>query len=113
MAQVMKFWNYPEVGTGRVTATLPSGGTGEGFINLAQKPFDWNNMIDSYSGYDYTNEQGNAVATLMQAAGYAAKMNYAPGGSGALSINAAISLSKKFQIQPEHSIPATPLFQCI
>ncbi|MBJ2198553.1 C10 family peptidase [Barnesiella sp. CU968] len=100
MAQVMKFWNYPEVGTGRVTATLPSGGTGEGFINLAQKPFDWNNMIDSYSGYDYTNEQGNAVATLMQAAGYAAKMNYAPGGSGALSINAAISLSKNFKYNP-------------
>ena len=100
MAQVMKFWNYPEVGTGRVTATLPSGGTGEGFINLAQKPFDWNNMIDSYSGYDYTNEQGNAVATLMQAAGYATKMNYAPGGSGALSINAAISLSKNFKYNP-------------
>ncbi len=100
MAQVMKFWNYPEVGTGRVTATLPSGGTGEGFINLAQKPFDWNNMIDSYSGYDYTNEQGNAVATLMQAAGYAAKMDYAPGGSGALSINAAISLSKNFKYNP-------------
>lgn len=100
MAQVMKFWNYPEVGTGRVTATLPSGGTGEGFINLAQKPFDWNNMIDSYSGYDYTNEQGIAVATLMQAAGYAAKMNYAPGGSGALSINAAISLSKNFKYNP-------------
>lgn len=100
MAQVMKFWNYPEVGTGRVTATLPSGGTGEGFINLAQKPFDWNNMIDSYSGYDYTNEQGNAVSTLMQAAGYAAKMNYAPGGSGALSINAAISLSKNFKYNP-------------
>ncbi len=100
MAQVMKFWNYPEVGTGRVTATLPSGGTGEGFINLAQKPFDWNNMIDSYSGYDYTNQQGNAVATLMQAAGYAAKMNYAPGGSGALSINAAISLSKNFKYNP-------------
>ena len=100
MAQVMKFWNYPEVGTGRVTATLPSGGTGEGFINLAQKTFDWNNMIDSYSGYDYTNKQGNAVATLMQAAGYAAKMNYAPGGSGALSINAAISLSKNFKYNP-------------
>ena len=100
MAQVMKFWNYPDVGTGRVTATLPSGGTGEAFINLAQKPFDWNNMIDSYSGYDYTNEQGNAVATLMQAAGYAAKMNYAPGGSGALSINAAISLSKNFKYNP-------------
>lgn len=100
MAQVMKFWNYPEVGTGRVTATLPSGGTGEGVINLAQKPFDWNNMIDSYSGYNYTNEQENAVATLMQAAGYAAKMNYAPGGSGALSINAAISLSKNFKYNP-------------
>ncbi len=100
MAQVMKYWNYPDVGTGRVTATMPSGATGSGFINLSQKPFDWNNMLDSYSGYDYTNEQANAVATLMQAAGYAARMNYSLGGSGAISINAATSLSKNFKYNP-------------
>lgn len=100
MAQVMKYYNYPEVGSGRVTATIPTGGTGVGFINLSQKPFDWDNMLDVYSGYDYTNEQAEAVATLMQAVGYACKMNYSVNGSGALSMNAAMSLSKNFKYNP-------------
>ncbi len=100
MAQVMKYHNYPPVGMGRVTATIPTGGSGDGYINLAQKPFDWDNMLDAYSGYDYTNQQATAVATLMQAAGYASKMNYTLTGSGALSLNAAMSLSKNFKYNP-------------
>lgn len=100
MSQVMKYYNYPPVGNGRVTATIPTGGSGVGFISLAQKPFDWDNMLDVYSGYDYTNQQAEAVATLMQAAGYASKMNYSVNGSGALSLNAAIALSKNFKYNP-------------
>lgn len=100
MAQVMKYHNYPAAGMGRVTATLPAGGNGDGWINLAQKPLDWDNMLDVYSGYDYTNVQANAVATLMQAAGYASRMSYGVNGSGALSVNAAISLSKNFKYNP-------------
>lgn len=100
MAQVMKYYNYPAVGMGRVTATIPTGGSGAGYINLAQKPFVWDNMLDAYSGYDYTNQQAEAVATLMQAVGYACKMNYGVNGSGALSMNAAMSLSKNFKYNP-------------
>ena len=100
MAQVMKYHNYPPVGMGRVTATIPTGGSGAGYINLAQKPFVWDNMLDAYSGYDYTNQQAEAVATLMQAVGYACKMNYGVNGSGALSMNAAMSLSKNFKYNP-------------
>lgn len=100
MAQVMKYYNYPAVGMGRVTATIPTGGSGDGYINLAQKPFVWDNMLDAYSGYDYTNQQAEAVATLMQAVGYACKMNYSVNGSGALSLNAAMSLSKNFKYNP-------------
>lgn len=37
--------------------------------------FDWNNMLDSYSG-SYTNDQKKAVATLMRYCGQAAQMDY-------------------------------------
>ncbi|MDE7116799.1 MAG: C10 family peptidase, partial [Muribaculaceae bacterium] len=102
MAQVMKYHNYPDVGTGRVVATLPQGQgvTGDPYINLASKPFDWDNMLDEYSGYSYTTAQATAVATLMQAAGYASKMSYGVKGSGALSLNAAMALSKNFKYNP-------------
>ena len=46
--------------------------------------FDWDNMIDSYSG-SYTTAQANAVATLMQYVGHAERMEYGTynaGGSG-------------------------------
>ena len=50
LAQVMKYWNYPESGSGTVNITLPSGGTGDRFVNLSVKKFDWGNMLDSYAG---------------------------------------------------------------
>ena len=43
--------------------------------------FDWDNMLDDYSG-SYTTEQGNAVATLMRYIGQAERMSYGPDGSG-------------------------------
>ena len=56
-------------------------------------------MIDSYNG-SYTNTQATAVATLMQAVGYACKMSYSPNGSGALGINAALALFNNFKYNP-------------
>lgn len=92
MAQVMKYWNYPESGKGRVTCSA-------GWLRLDGIKFEWDKMLDSYNG-DYTKDQANAVATLMQAAGYACNMSYSPNGSGALSINAAKCLSANFKYNP-------------
>lgn len=89
MSQIMKYWNYPESGSGRVISSA-------GALNLSNIKFEWDNMLDSYSS-GYTNAQANAVATLMQAVGYACNMSYAAGGSGALSINAATAFSKNFK----------------
>lgn len=92
VAQVMKYYNYPASGTGRVTGPTD-------WLRLDNIKFDWENMIDSYNG-SYTNTQATAVATLMQAVGYACKMSYSPNGSGALGINAALALFNNFKYNP-------------
>lgn len=80
-AQVMKYFNYPEAGTG--TISYSDEGTTR-TLALDGKKFDWDNMIDSYNR-SYNSTQANAVAYLMQACGYAASMNYGTSASGTQS----------------------------
>lgn len=105
MAQVMKYWNWPDQGVGshsyrpldvntpydeytgqpnyssRYTQTLSA--------NFGETTYDWNNMKNSYSG-SATTAQKNAVATLMYHCGVATEMMYgndADGGSGTMTVN--------------------------
>ena len=81
MAQVMKYWKWPKHGYGSVT--YDDDGCGQTLsTNLSAHNYDWENMLDSYSG-SYTEEEANAVATLMRDCGYAVQMNYTPEASGA------------------------------
>ena len=100
MAQVMKYWNYPERGTGSGSITLPSGAQGESSMNF-RIAFDWENMLDIYKSGDYDDTQAKAVATLMKACGYSTKMNYSMGGSGTLSRFAAQALVNNFSYNPD------------
>jgi len=100
MAQVMKYWNYPERGTGSGSITLPSGAQGESSMNF-RTAFDWDNMLDIYKSGDYDDTQAKAVATLMKACGYSTKMNYSMGGSGTLSRFAAQALVNNFSYNPD------------
>ena len=96
MAQVMKYWNYPQKAVGTVTLSeFPVGYTGRQSLNLGKQDFDWTNMLDSYSG-SYTDAQADAVAWLMQACGYSCDMKYSVGGSGASSFRAALAFSQNF-----------------
>lgn len=95
MAQVMKYWNYPAMGTGSVSITLPNGRND--IMNLREKPFDWEQMLDNYVEGSYTDEQAEAVAYLMKACGYVSDMNYSLAGSGAVTMVSAIAFSKNFK----------------
>lgn len=89
-SQVMYYFKYPSTtlhGTlscnwRGTTLTLPIDG----------KRFDWNNMKPVYTSGQYTAAEGNAVAFLMQAVGYAAKMNYSTSGSGAYTTDMLTAL---------------------
>lgn len=79
MAQVMTYWKYPDVGTGSATYT---GGKGIQTYNFADHPFDWNNILPTYTLSNYTTAQGNAIAELMLACGASVNMDYSAEGSG-------------------------------
>lgn len=93
MAQVMKVHNWPDVGTGEHSYDW---GLRTLSMNFAQTPFDWNNMLDTYTS-KATDVQNNAVATLMSACGISVNMNYGLSGSGAYSKDVAPALRKYFK----------------
>ena len=89
-AMIFYFWKYPDFETPEVPGyrcNLSTSYYSSSYVNVAALPpvtFDWANMRDTYTS-GYTNEQANAVATLMRYIGQAEHMEYgtsAAGGSG-------------------------------
>lgn len=79
-AQIMKYWNHPEVGWGNHSYYHPSYG-------LLSAQFDtthyrWTQMPDTLNDLS-SDEAKSAVAELMYHVGVAVEMNYSPSGSGA------------------------------
>lgn len=92
MAQIMKYFNWPDRGSGTGNASTVSGT--QLTMNLAVE-FDWSNMLDSYAG-NYTATQASAVAQLMKACGYAVGMNYGPAASGATTESLVEAMVENF-----------------
>ena len=81
--QIMRFYSYPEHGTGSKTITVDGK---EVSADFGATTYDWDNMLTSYDDVDYTTLQGTAVATLAAHFGVAVDMEYLPAGSGAHSM---------------------------
>ena len=82
MAQVLKYWNYPDVGSGSHSYSTNSYGTL--YANFGGTQYAWNNMPNRVTS------PNNAVATLMYHCGVSVDMSYgvaATGGSGAYVIS--------------------------
>ena len=58
--------------------------------------FDWNNMLETYRGVNYTDDQANAVATLMECCGKSVQMDYSSKLSSARNYDVAYALVKYF-----------------
>lgn len=104
MAQVMNYWQWPKQGTGSHTyqpiMQLDDDGDGypdrdtiiyPGYLtaNFDETTYDWDNMLNKYTS-SATNDQKNAVATLMFHCGVSVEMMYGDdnyGGSGAYTGN--------------------------
>jgi hypothetical protein len=94
MAQVMKYWNYPERGTGTHTYnSISINGLGHSYgeqtANFGATVYDWANMPNSLTMAS-PDVQKDAVATLMYHCGVACDMYYGAsfqGGSGSYLIN--------------------------
>ena len=92
MAQIMRYYSYPSVGTGSVTYT---GSNGAATLNLADYDFDWSLILNDYTK-SYTAAQGEGVAKLMLACGASINMNYSADGSGSFINKAMKSLKDYF-----------------
>ena len=78
MAQIMKYWNYPEQGTGFKSYDHETYGTLS--ANLGGTYYNWNAMPT------YVNNPNEAVAELMYHCGVAVEMQYGPTLSGSYVI---------------------------
>lgn len=93
MAQVMNYFKWPTTQVDPISYTWK----GENLTSPATT-FNWSKMLDSYLN-SYTNTQADAVARLMQVAGYSVEMNYdiaSYGGSGAYSSDVRSALVNIF-----------------
>ena len=102
MSQIMKYYNYPETGSGsksyRCNMYASDGDpiTKRISVNFAATTYDWKNMLDKY-GKTYTPESGNAVATLMYHCGVSVMMDYDKTGSGSYTFRAIDALKTNFR----------------
>ncbi len=79
MAQVMRYWSYPENGIGYHSYT--PNGYPEQSVDFGATTYDWENMPNILNGSS-SAEQIEAVATLMWHCGVSVDMSYGVGGSG-------------------------------
>ena len=92
-AQMMKYYNYPAVGTGTSTTYKPGNCSS---ITVPAVPFnvyyDWANM----GGATPNTFQEDNVAVLMYHIGAGVQMNYGTSGSGAISANVGTLITTHF-----------------
>lgn len=99
MAQVMKYWEWPEKGKGS-NSYYCKGTKSTIKATFEGETYDWKNMLDTYANGGSTPRQDSAVAKLMFHCGVATNMNYTSGGSGTQSINQAQALIDNFSYNP-------------
>lgn len=104
MAQIMKYHEWPTIGTGSNTYTTPKV-TGDITIDFSQTTYDWENMKLTYSGSETADEK-NAVATLMFHCGVAVNMIYSSIESGAYDKDVAPALVSYFGYDNNHQMIA-------
>lgn len=65
-------------------------------VDFAQLDYDWNQMLDTYTVGNYTQEQAHAVAELCYTVGVACDMMYDYTASGTMSNVTALAMKRNF-----------------
>lgn len=88
MAQIMKFWNHPAIGTGSHSYSLS--GYGLQSADFGSTTYYWDLMPTQLTSSS-SQAQVQATATLCYHVGVSVNMSYAPGGSGAATLGSSNS----------------------
>lgn len=101
MAQIMKYWEYPNTGVGFHSYYHSTYGSLS--ANFGATVYDWDNMpsVALTSSPELVKQ---AVATLLYQCGVSVDMNYGPSFSGAPSNNVPLALSSYFRYAPTLSL---------
>lgn len=100
MAQVLSVYRYPDRCSGGTFSYHQDDAGIDVSLDFDEVTLNWDAMIDSYAGGVGTAVQKDAVATLMNAVGVCAKMNYGTGMSGAYGSELAVGLVRNFGYSP-------------
>lgn len=123
MAQIMRFYRYPQQGNSSHTYTWKCSDCGQYYTYSQQLTanfetmYDWSNMKDKYTSY--TAAEADAVSTLMYHCGVAVEMGYGANASGAnldLAANALYTYfgyGKDIVVHPQNMYPADQLMRII
>lgn len=96
MSQIMKFYNYPDKGTGTHSYLH---GTQTLSADFGATTYDWANMPAEIPA-NVTDAQRTAYSTLCSHLGIAVDMQYATGGSGAYTMMVSPALRDYFRYSP-------------
>ena len=100
MAQVMNYYKYPTKGKGENSYTINYDiGKYTYSANFANSYYDWDNMLDDYSNYYFSNlddKHTEAVSQLMSDCGIAVNMRYNGCSSGTSSRIVPTSMENYF-----------------
>lgn len=97
MAQVMKYYSWPDCGEGSISYATQTRN-----LNLSMEfnqPFDWDNMLDKYTG-EITDAQTDAVAMLMKSCGYAVQADYNINATGSAGGKMKDAFTRYFKYEP-------------
>ena len=104
MAQVMKFYAYPEAGKGQISYTY-NGDDGRPYaveVHFDKHQYDWTKMENVYRPLSsYPEEKRMVVAQLMADCGAAVKMQYGKWDSGAFEMDIAPAMKTYFGYDDE------------
>lgn len=92
MSQVMKFWDYPQQGTG--SHSYYCYGYGTQTANFGNTIYEWDNMPNRLGGA--SQKEIEAVALLMYHCAVAVDMMFGPSGSGAYSWDVPDAIKQYF-----------------
>lgn len=105
-AQVMYYYQWPKAMTESVPGYTLTDYEGNEILKPNTKEalppiqFQWDKMKLSYGWSEEDDDAVNAVADLMLYCGYASKMEYGIGGSGAATPDLAVGMCKYFDYNP-------------
>ncbi len=106
-AQVMKYWNYPQRGSGRnyYIWDNPQSERIVLYADFGESAFDWSNMIDRYkNNSSATQTEIDAVSELMADIGIALEMKYQSSSTATNIEYISTALKKYFGYNPTMTI---------